>query len=159
PKKKKRVLVIDTDAAALRWLSRDLASLGLEAITAESSDEALTIALAQPPDVIVCELELPETSGFEVCRRIRQHHQLKRTRFVLMTAFGAKFRDDDEDPEVRPDAFAAKGSELIDLVKALIESMQKPSSRAPSMAGEGMDGYTQILRGLQSDAAFRATAA
>ena len=66
-----RALVVD-DAAELRDLvAMVLGRDGLEVETAADGTEAIAAARAFAPDVIVLDVGLPDTDGFEVCRRLR----------------------------------------------------------------------------------------
>ena len=66
-----RVLVVDDDLTVaevvLGYLRRD----GFEAAHAADGLEALRIAAAAPPDLVVLDLMLPGIDGLEVCRRLR----------------------------------------------------------------------------------------
>jgi two-component system phosphate regulon response regulator PhoB len=49
---------------------------------------ALKLASAQPPDIILLDLMLPDMSGFEVCRRIRAGSQASQPVIIMVTARG-----------------------------------------------------------------------
>lgn len=66
------VLVVDDcrdTADALAWLLR---SIGHEARTAYDGPSALLAADAQPPDVIIQDLQMPHMTGYEIARCLRQ---------------------------------------------------------------------------------------
>jgi PAS domain S-box-containing protein len=60
------------DHDAVRYaVSRTLRHAGFEVVEAATGDEAVTLARARRPDLIVLDLNLPDISGFEVCARLR----------------------------------------------------------------------------------------
>lgn len=66
----KRILNVDDNEAGRYAVSRILAAAGFEVMEAASGAEALRLA-AELPDLILLDVNLPDMSGFEVCRRIR----------------------------------------------------------------------------------------
>ena len=68
------VLVVDGDTAARRLAVRALERGGYTVRGFAAGEEALAAAAEQPPALILFELELPDMSGFELCRVLRQRH-------------------------------------------------------------------------------------
>lgn len=67
-----RVLVVDDERQIRRALSTGLRANGYEVETAEAGDEALTLAAADPPDLVILDLEMPGVSGIEVITELRE---------------------------------------------------------------------------------------
>jgi len=65
-------LVVDDDEGMLGLLERLLGAAGLEVTTAASGEDALASALAERPDVVTLDVNLPGLSGYEVCRALRE---------------------------------------------------------------------------------------
>src|SRR4051794_4501868 len=66
------VLLIEDDAESRR-ATADLFKLhGWKVSEAGDGDEGIMVALRDRPDVILCDLLMPKTNGFQVCRAIRQ---------------------------------------------------------------------------------------
>ena len=66
-----RLLVVDDEDTILEFVSFNLRKEGYEVTTARNGDEALALAAVQPFDLVVLDIMLPGTDGFEVCRRLR----------------------------------------------------------------------------------------
>jgi two-component system OmpR family response regulator len=66
-----RALLVEDDVRMAAALRRGLRAHGVVADVAPTGDEALGIAQASAPDVIVLDVMLPGMDGFEVCRRLR----------------------------------------------------------------------------------------
>jgi DNA-binding response OmpR family regulator len=65
------ILLVDDDAALLSTLSLNLRARGHDVLTAETGEEALEVARAGDPDVVVLDLGLPDLAGTEVLRQLR----------------------------------------------------------------------------------------
>jgi two-component system, OmpR family, KDP operon response regulator KdpE len=67
-----RVLVVDDEPQILRALQSTLRGAGYDVVTAMTAAAALTAAATRPPDAVILDLVLPDGSGVEVCRELRQ---------------------------------------------------------------------------------------
>ena len=67
----KSVLLVDSDARSLRVLEVSLKKAGFEVATAESASAALDAAIAQPPDLVLTETQLPDQDGFALARSLK----------------------------------------------------------------------------------------
>jgi len=81
-----RILVIDDDTHALRLIEFALTKAGHEVVTARRGQEGLQEALQTPPDLAVIDLMMPQTDGYEVCRRLRQNERTADTPIMVFTA-------------------------------------------------------------------------
>jgi DNA-binding response OmpR family regulator len=68
---RRRVLVVDDEASIREVLAQYLRLDGFDVLLAADGVEALRLAEARPPDLIVLDLMLPGMDGIEVCRRLR----------------------------------------------------------------------------------------
>ena len=57
---------------------------------AENGHRGLELALANPPDLILCDVMMPEMNGHAVLQQIREHPSTLRTPFIFMSAKGEK---------------------------------------------------------------------
>ena len=67
-----RVLVVDDERQILRALKVILREAGYDVIEAATMEEALDRAAVRPPDAAIIDLMLPDGSGVELCRRLRE---------------------------------------------------------------------------------------
>ena len=67
-----RILVVDDERQILRALKVILREAGYEAIEAATVEEALDLASVRPPDAAIIDLMLPDGSGVELSRRLRE---------------------------------------------------------------------------------------
>jgi two-component system, OmpR family, response regulator len=67
-----RVLVVEDEKKLADLLARGLREEGYSADVAERGEDALWMAMAAPYDVILLDVMLPGSDGFDVCRRLRK---------------------------------------------------------------------------------------
>lgn len=77
------VLVIDDEMQILRALRKILSENHYRVVTAATGEEGLTLAAAQPPDVIILDLNLPDMDGTTVCEKLREWLQ---TPIIVLSA-------------------------------------------------------------------------
>src|SRR5512143_1883149 len=70
------ILVIDDEAQILRALRTILTAKGFRVSVAGRGEEGLALAAAQPPDLVILDLSLPDMDGVEVCARLREWTQV-----------------------------------------------------------------------------------
>lgn len=80
------VLIVDDSESARETLHTILDGLGYDLFTAQNGKEALEMAAAIRPDLILLDVMMPGMDGFEVCRRIRATPPLAEVPIVILTA-------------------------------------------------------------------------
>jgi two-component system KDP operon response regulator KdpE len=66
------VMAVDDEAGILRLIKLELAEQGFRVITASSGEEALQLAEEQRPDIVLLDIVMPELTGIEVLRKLRE---------------------------------------------------------------------------------------
>ena len=82
------ILVVEDEADLAELVSFNLEQAGYSVRTAGDGQTALSLITEDPPDLVVLDIMLPDLSGIEVCRRIRQNPDTKRLPVVMLTARG-----------------------------------------------------------------------
>lgn len=70
------ILVIDDEPQILRALRTILTEKEFQVTVANRGEDGLTLAAANPPDIVILDLGLPDISGIEVCARLREWTQI-----------------------------------------------------------------------------------
>jgi len=70
-----RVLVVDDEPYIVEMLSMSLRYAGYRVGTAQSGSQAQREAAANPPDLVILDVMLPDTSGFDLLARLRTGHE------------------------------------------------------------------------------------
>jgi two-component system KDP operon response regulator KdpE len=79
------VLVVDDERQILRALKVILREAGYAVAEATTIEEALDVASVRPPDAAIVDLMLPDGSGVELCRRLREWSQMP---ILVLSAVG-----------------------------------------------------------------------
>ena len=74
----RRILLVDDNRDAADSMAMLLRLAGHEVRTAYDGQTALALARLQPPEVVICDISMPDMSGFELARRLRQDLGLER---------------------------------------------------------------------------------
>jgi signal transduction histidine kinase len=88
------MLVVDDDVVGLYTTVELLRGAGYEVTGVETGADCLRVVAETKPDLVICDVLLPDIEGHEVCRRIRATPELQGTHVVLMS--GARMSSDDQ---------------------------------------------------------------
>jgi DNA-binding response OmpR family regulator len=88
------VMVVDDEPNIIELVRITLEDDRVRIVVAADGEEALTVAHLERPDLILLDVNLPDLSGLEVCRRLRAEARTQDTKIVMLTA--AAQRDDVE---------------------------------------------------------------
>lgn len=80
------ILIIDRDQQSAGKVAEGLQGAGHSCAVRRTGKEALTFAKSQPLDLMVIDAMLPDVSGFEVCRQIRQDSELYTLPIIFLSA-------------------------------------------------------------------------
>jgi len=82
----KCILVADDEPNMLRVLTLLLQRAGFEVRTARDGRQALESILANPPDVLVTDIQMPHMTGEQLCRELEQQVPGRRFPIFVMTS-------------------------------------------------------------------------
>jgi DNA-binding response OmpR family regulator len=85
----KTVLIVEDDPGARKLLTDLLGYNGFSTIAVGSGEEALPVAVADRPDLVVLDIGLPGIDGWETLRRLQGISATSRIPVVMVTAFDA----------------------------------------------------------------------
>jgi DNA-binding response OmpR family regulator len=125
-----RLLVIDDDAELCQLVTRFLSREGFTIRLASGGAAGIEQALAEDYSLIMLDVMMPDTDGFEVLRRIRQH---SRTPVLMLTARGDT-QDRIRGLEMGADDYLPKPFEPAELVARIRAILRRASPRAPAAA-------------------------
>lgn len=83
----RRILVVDDQEDNRRILRDLLTNTGFEVIQAETGEQAVALAEAQVPDLILMDIQLPDIDGYEATRRIKAKPALRATPLIVVTSY------------------------------------------------------------------------
>jgi DNA-binding response OmpR family regulator len=106
----RKIVVADDEAHIQHIVSMKLANAGYEVLTAVDGEEALELCLAEKPDLLITDFQMPYLTGMQLCQRLREHDDTRRLPVILLTARGF---------DIEPHEMAAAG---------IVDVMSKPFS-------------------------------
>ena len=83
----RRILVVDDQEDNRRILRDLLTNSSFEVIEARTGEEAVALAEAQTPDLILMDIQLPGIDGYEATRRIKAIPALRATPLIVVTSY------------------------------------------------------------------------
>src|SRR5678815_394263 len=87
---KKKILVIEDQAPMRRNIALLLEMAGYEVVTAENGRAGIEAARKQRPDLVLCDVMMPELDGHGVVQSLRAEEATATTPFIFLTARGDK---------------------------------------------------------------------
>lgn len=148
---KHRILLVDDEADILEFVRYNLLKEGYEVHTASNGAEALEVAAATRPHLILLDRMMPVMDGAETCRAIRRDPRLRGTIVVFLSALGEEeqqltgFGVGADDYLVKP----IRMKLLVSRVKAILNRID--SQPAPPQPGIAIDRerYTATCDGRE----------
>ncbi len=139
----KQLLLIDDDPNLILLVKDYLEFRGYQVITAENGREALEVLDRQIPDMIICDVMMPEMDGYALVQHIRQD---SRTNWIPVLFLSAKGQSQDRVKGLNTgaDVYMVKPFEPEELV-AQVEASLKQANRL-SKVGTKRSGDSQKIK-------------
>ena len=80
-----KILIIDNDRDILYYFSKLLKLNKYSVIAADSGEKGIELALEEKPDLILCDIDMPQLNGYEVFKRLHQHKATLLIPFIFLT--------------------------------------------------------------------------
>ncbi len=88
--KEKTVLIVEDNELNMKLFHDLLEAHGIGTIEVRDGTKVLEIARANMPDLILMDIQLPEVSGLEVTKWLKDDHELRHIPVIAVTAFAMK---------------------------------------------------------------------
>ena len=119
----KTVLIVEDNDLNMKLFRDLLVAHGYETLQTKDGMDALKLARVHHPDLILMDIQLPEISGIEITRMIKEDESISAIPIVAVTAFAMK-GDEEKIREGGCEAYLAKPisvSKFIDTVQQFLE--------------------------------------
>jgi len=124
----KKVLIVEDSPTQAAKIRLDFEQRNFITDSAHSGQEGLVKALLFSPDVIVLDLQLPDFTGFEVCKRLKKDLKLRNIPVVMFSADNSP-RNMITAYESGADYYVVKGTEGDTVLQTLINTILIRRSR------------------------------
>lgn len=166
-----RILIIEDDKEIIETLTELLTLEGYDVLSASSGREGIKFALKHHPDLIICDIMMPELDGYEVIKTLHQNKATFSIPFLFLTAKTAK-SDLRLGMELGADDYITKPYDDNDILNAIEARLKKKkeienhydrqidnlhnyiASTLPSKLRQPLNtiiGYSQILKNKYKD--------
>jgi DNA-binding NarL/FixJ family response regulator len=147
------VVVADDHPIWRDAVERDLAAAGLQVVgTAGDGQKAVRVCAATRPDVLVCDLQMPELSGVEVTRAVVPTG----VRVLVLSASGEQ-ADVLEAVKAGATGYLVKSASTAELVEAVRRTAAGDAVFTPGLAGLVLGEYRRMAAGPVADDTPRLT--
>jgi CheY-like chemotaxis protein len=113
-----KILIIEDQATMRRNVALMLQLEGHDALTAANGVEGLEVARRERPELILCDVMMPEMDGYACLRALREDEAIRHTPFIFLTAKGDR-NDVREGMGLGADAYLTKPVVREDLLAAV----------------------------------------
>jgi two-component system cell cycle response regulator DivK len=114
----KTILVVEDNELNMRLFHDLLEAQGYAVLQTGGAMEAVRLARMHKPDLILMDINLPEVSGLEVIKWIKDEDALKKIPIIAVTAFAMK-GDEEKIRQGGCDSYIAKPISVLDFLKTV----------------------------------------
>jgi DNA-binding response OmpR family regulator len=143
----KSVLVIDDNTDIRENTAEILELAGYKTFTAENGKKGVELAQKEKPDLIVCDIMMPELDGYGVLHLLRKNEETERIPFVFLTAKTER-SDFRKGMEMGADDYITKPFEDIELLNA-IEIRLKKAAVLDNKYAPSQQGINQFIKDVK----------
>lgn len=138
------VLIIEDDSALRENLTLMLSMNDFVTLVAENGKTGLELARKSKPDIILCDIMLPDIDGYRILQELRQEKELAGIPFIFLTA-KTEMADLRKGMNLGADDYLTKPfkkKELLHVIKTRLERHQPDKDKDKDYTFEGKDRLT-----------------
>src|SRR6186997_1081389 len=139
----KSILVIEDNKDIRENTAEILDLAGYKTFTAENGKKGVDIAIRENPDVIICDIMMPELDGYGVLHLVRKNQDTQNIPFIFLTAKTER-TDFRKGMEMGADDYVTKPFDDIELLNA-IESRLKKSEMIKKEFSKDLNGLNEFI--------------
>jgi len=120
----KKILIIDDNTDIRENIAEILELAGYKSITAEDGKAGLETAIKETPDLIICDIIMPQLDGYGVLHLLKKNKAMQQIPFIFLTAKSER-PDLRKGMEMGADDFITKPFEEVELLAAVETRLKK----------------------------------
>jgi len=140
----KKILVIEDEPEMRRNITTILRLEKFHALAAENGQLGVALARKEKPDLILCDVMMPELDGHGVLQALREDAALVTTPFIFLTAKGEK-TDVRSGMDLGADDYLTKPVAKADLLKAINARLKRQEQQAQPEFKPNFDSFEPLL--------------
>jgi DNA-binding response OmpR family regulator len=125
--KPSKLLIIDDDVHLRESLAEVLEMEGFECHQAGDAKDGIAAAQKTEPDVVIMDIQLPDSSGFQICQELR-----KRSKIVILIMMTGRFLSSEEKKqgfELGADEYITKPFDLAELSARIKQLLSRNAAK------------------------------
>ncbi len=119
-----KIVIVDDDRVTLAVIEKALILAGFWVYSAQDGEEGLELVKREKPDILISDILIPKIHGVDLCKKVKESHELKHTRVILMSAVYKKITHKDLIRESGADDFMEKPVDLNTLKDKINKLLQ-----------------------------------
>ncbi|ANE49575.1 response regulator [Flavisolibacter tropicus] len=148
----KKILVIEDNVPLLENTAELLELSNYHVLKAENGKKGVEVAVQEKPDLILCDIMMPEVDGYGVFHMLNKHSDLSHTPFIFLSAKSER-SDFRMGMELGADDYITKPFTATELLNAIQKRLQK-SDLVKQEIAEGIKGINQIHMHMSGEQAL-----
>ena len=126
-----KVLLVEDDNNLREIYEARLQAEGYTIVSARDGEEALVVAKAEKPDLIISDIMMPKISGFEMLDILRNTDELKAVKIIMLTALGQS-DDQQRADKLGADRYLVKSQVTLEDIVRVAHELLSDASGAPA---------------------------
>jgi two-component system, cell cycle response regulator DivK len=118
PRAAHKVLIVEDNELNMKLFNDLLEAQGYTTLKAKDGPEALRIVRLHRPDLVLLDIQLPEVSGLEVAKRLKEDEELRSIPVIAVTAFAMK-QDEDKIRQAGCEGYMTKPISIVGFLQAI----------------------------------------
>lgn len=131
------IMIVEDDRTTLSMLCASVEKAGYRVVAGETGEKALALAKKERPDLLVLDLLLPDGSGLDVCKALRNEPQTQAIPIIMVTALGEQ-SDKVYGLDVGADDYMVKPVDVPELLARIRAVFRRKT------AGKAGNGHTEL---------------
>ena len=124
-----KLLLVDDSVLSLKLLEATFEAEGYATLTARDGQEAMDILFAEPVDLIVTDILMPNVDGYYLCYKVRHDEKLRNIPIIIYTATYTSLSEEKIAEDMGADLFIRKPAPIHVLVEAVRTLLISPVRR------------------------------
>src|SRR5580704_13662987 len=126
-----KLLLVEDDNNLREIYEARLQAEGYTIVSAHDGEEALVVAKAEKPDLIISDVMMPKISGFEMLDILRNTDSLKNVKIMMLTALG---QNDDQEraDKLGADRYLVKSQVTLEDIVNVANELLNPNPNGPA---------------------------
>ena len=143
-----RILVVDDDPDVVEFTRLNLEREGYEVVCATNGREGLDEAAANPPDLVLLDVMMPDIDGLEILNRLHLNPATSNAAIVLLTAKSAA-KDRIRGLEMGADDYITKPFDIVELVARVGAVLRRSKAMRDLSPLTGLPGNFRIAEEME----------